>query len=124
MSESHEDFGLIVGKISGKLDQMAETMESMQHTLMEVHKNHGVTNALTRGQSELFKRVKDLEERVNRGEKDIEVTLQHVRHDKSLDSWLGEKAVLIVVGIIMFVVGWILSSLPEFHEILKLMVKP
>ena len=119
MAGPENELPIVVGKISGKLDQLAETMSSMNKTLMEVHKNHGIVTVLARGQNELFIRMRDVEERVYKGEQGISTALDHVHADQTIDSWLGERAIKIIVGAVMFIVGWILSSLPAFHTLFK-----
>ena len=119
MTNPESELPIVVGKISGKLDQLAETMSSMNKTLMEVHKNHGIITVLSRGQNELFIRVRNLEERLSKSEHGINTALDHVQADQTIDSWLGERAIKIIVGAVMFIVGWILSSLPAFHTLFK-----
>ena len=119
MAGPENDLPIVVGKISGKLDQLAETMSSMNKTLMEVHKNHGIVTVLARGQNELFIRMRDVEERVYKGEQGINTALDHVQADQTISSWLGERAIKVIVGVVMFLTGWILSSLPAFHTLFK-----
>ena len=112
MAGPENELPIVVGKISGKLDQLAVTMSSMNKTLMEVHKNHGIVTVLARGQNELFIRMRDVEERVYKGEQGINTALDHVQADQTISSWLGERAIKVIVGVVMFLTGWILSSLP------------
>lgn len=119
MAGPESELPIVVGKISGKLDQLAETMSSMNKTLMEVHKNHGIVSVLSRGQNELFTRIRILEDRVVKGEQGINTALDHVQSDQTISSWLGERAIKVIVGVVMFLTGWILSSLPAFHTLFK-----
>ena len=119
MAGPENELPIVVGKISGKLDQLAETMSSMNKTLMEVHKNHGIVTVLARGQNELFIRMRDVEERVYKVEQGLNTALDHVQADQTISSWLGERAIKVIVGVVMFLTGWILSSLPAFHTLFK-----